>query len=424
MNLLVLVHRIPYPPNKGDKIRSWNEVRHLSERHRVHLGCLVDQEEDGSHVETLRARVASLEAVPLSPRRARLASLTAIAGTKPLSVRYFASTRLRAWVADTLRREAIDAVLVFSSQMAEYVMDVDLPRVMDFCDVDSEKWREYASRAPRLVRPVYALEARRLAAYERAILERFDASVLVTARERALWSHLPADLQSRVHVIPNGVDLKYFAPGALRPSPPPDPHALVFTGAMDYYANVDAVTFFAHEVLPRVRQSVPQARFLIVGNRPTPAVQRLAQLPGVVVTGFVEDTRVYYAGAAACVVPLRIARGIQNKVLEAMAMGRPVVVSPAAGASLGARSGREVVIAEGAEDFAAQVVGLLRDPARAEAVGAAARRFVERKYVWERAMTRLESLLEDAVARRRGGRRTTAVAVEEHTRIAVGTSHV
>jgi sugar transferase (PEP-CTERM/EpsH1 system associated) len=422
MNLLVLVHRIPYPPNKGDKIRSWNEVRHLSERHRVHLGCMVDQEEDWSHVEALRARVASLEAVPLMPRRARIASLAAIAGSKPLSVRYFASQRLERWVADTLRREAIDAVFVFSSQMAEYVMDVDLPRVMDFCDVDSEKWREYAARAPRLLRPIYGLEAQRLAAYERAILERFDASVLVTSRERALWQSLPAELLNRVHVIPNGVDLTYFAPGALRPTPPPDPHALVFTGAMDYYANVDAVTFFAHEVLPRVQQRIPQARFFIVGNRPTPAVTRLAQLPGVEVTGFVEDTRAYYARAAACVVPLRIARGIQNKVLEAMAMGRPVVVTTAAGASLGARAGREVVIADGAEDFAAQVVDLLRNPARAEAVGAAARRFVEREYVWERAMSRLESLLEDAVARHRGGKRAVPVAVEEPTPIAVGTS--
>jgi sugar transferase (PEP-CTERM/EpsH1 system associated) len=423
MNLLVLVHRIPYPPNKGDKIRSWNEVRHLSARHRVHLGCFVDQREDWAHVETLRARVASLEAVPLDPRRARLASLTALAGNQPLSVRYFASQRLQAWVNETVRRESMDAVLVFSSQMAPYVMDLDRPRVMDFCDVDSEKWREYAGRAPRILRPIYALEAARLATFERAVLERFDAGILVTARERALWAHLPAALQARVHVIPNGVDLTYFAPGALRPSPPPDPFALVFTGAMDYWANVDAVTHFAREVLPRVQQEIPPARFYIVGNRPVPAVQRLAQLPGVVVTGFVDDTRAYYARAAACVVPLRIARGIQNKVLEAMAMGRPVVVSPAAGASLGARAGREVLVADGAEAFAERVVELLRDPARAEAVGAAARRFVEREYVWDQSMTRLESLLVDAVARRQGGTRPVAVEATAETAIAVGTAH-
>ena len=422
MNLLVLVHRIPYPPNKGDKIRSWNEVRHLSERHRVHLGCLVDQAEDWTHVEALRAQVASLEAVPLDPRRARIASLGAIPGSKPLSVRYFASQRLKCWVADTLRREPIDAVFVFSSQMAEYVMDIDLPRVMDFCDVDSEKWREYAVYARRLLRPVYALEARRMAAYERAILQRFDASVLVTSRERALWQGLPADLLRRVHVIPNGVDLATFAPGALRPTPPPDPHAIVFTGAMDYYANVDAVTFFAHEVLPRVRQRVPQARFFIVGSRPAPAVTRLAQLPGVEVTGFVEDIRAYYARAAVCVVPLRIARGIQNKVLEAMAMGRAVVATAAAGASLGARPGREIVIADGAENMAAQVVGLLRDPARAAAVGIAARRFVEREHVWESAMSRLESLLQEAVANHRRGAQPLPLGVEVEAAVASGTT--
>jgi sugar transferase (PEP-CTERM/EpsH1 system associated) len=411
MNLLYLVHRIPYPPNKGDKIRSYHELAHLARRHRVHLGCLADDADDLQHAGTLRQMTASCEVVPLDLRRARLQSLAALAAGAPLSVRWFESARLRRWVERTVREEALDAVLVFSSSMASYVEGVDLPCVMDFCDVDSDKWRQYAARAPWPLRPVYALEARRLRQFEMRVLRRCSAATLVTERERALWSDLPADLFAKVHVIPNGVDLDYFAPATAPRAAAGMPPAIVFTGAMDYYANVDAVVFFAEEVLPRVRAAVPEARFTIVGNRPTPRVQALARRPGVEVTGFVADTRPYYAGAAVCVVPLRIARGIQNKLLEAMAMGRPVVASPAAAAGLGARSGDEVRVADGAAAMAAAVVDLLRDPQRATAMGDAARRFVEREYVWERAMDRLEQLLASSIVAPRQDTRVTPAEI-------------
>jgi polysaccharide biosynthesis protein PslH len=288
-----------------------------------------------------------------------------------------------------------------------------LPWVMDFCDVDSDKWQQYAARAPWPLRPVYALEARRLRTFEHDLLERCSAATLVTEREKALWSHVPADLFAKVHVIPNGVDLTYFAPLA----PPADaagaPPTVVFTGAMDYYANVDAVVFFAQEVLPRVRAAVPEVRFLVVGNRPTSRVLALARHPGVEVTGFVPDTRPYYVQASVCVVPLRIARGIQNKLLEAMAMGRPVVASSAAADGLGARAGDELRVADEAAAMAAAVVELLRDPQRATAMGDAARRFVAREYVWERSMRRLEQLLETSCSRRRGDGGTSPVPVAE-----------
>jgi glycosyltransferase involved in cell wall biosynthesis len=176
--------------------------------------------------------------------------------------------------------------------------------------------------------------------------------------------------------------------------PAVEPQTLVFTGAMDYYANVDAVTWFATEVLPRIQAEVPGTRLCIVGSRPAPQVQALARRPGVVVTGFVDDIRDWYARAAVCVVPLRIARGIQNKVLEALAMGRPVVASSPAAAGLGARSGEELRVADDPADWAREVVDLLRAPQAAAALGAAGRRFVEREYVWDTAMRGLEALLE------------------------------
>jgi len=410
MNLLFLAHRIPYPPNKGDKIRSFHQLQHLARRHRLHLGCLADDRADLQHLPVLRQMTASCEVAPLGSHRARLHSLAALATGAPLSVRWFESARLRRYVERTVHDEALDAVLLFSSSMAPYLDGVDLPFVMDFCDVDSDKWQQYASRAPWPLRQLYALEARRLRAYEQDVLQRCSAATLVTEREKALWADLPASMRGKVHVVPNGVDLEYFAPRPPGAPPSPASPALVFTGAMDYYANVDAVVFFAEEVLPQVRAAVPEARFQIVGNRPTPRVQALARRPGVEVTGFVDDTRPYYAGAAVCVVPLRIARGIQNKLLEAMAMGRPVVASPAAAAGLGARAGDEIRVAGDAPAMAAAVVELLHDPARAAAMGDAARRFVEREYVWERAMARLEQLLVASVATRRG--RPAAVPAE------------
>jgi sugar transferase (PEP-CTERM/EpsH1 system associated) len=407
MNLLVLVHRIPYPPNKGDKIRSYHELRYLAARHRVHLGCLADQPEDLAHVPLLRQMATSLEVVPLDPRRARLRSLAALASTEPLSVRYFASRRLQAWVDATLRRERIDAVLLFSSPMWAYVAQRGLPVVMDFCDVDSDKWRQYAERAPWLMRPVYALEARRLRAWEQEALHGAAASVLVAERERRLWSDLPVALQTKVHVVRNGVDLQFFTP---RRSPDPGADTIVFTGAMDYYANVDAVTFFAREVLPRVRARRPGAQFVIVGSRPTDEVRALAALPGVQVTGFVDDVRDWYARASVCVVPLRIARGIQNKLLEALAMQRPVVCTAAAADGLGAGGGDGIRIADGAPALADAVIEVLADRARAAAQAAAGRRFVEREYEWDGAMAMLERLLERAATAGTDARSVTTEA--------------
>jgi sugar transferase (PEP-CTERM/EpsH1 system associated) len=397
MNLLYLAHRIPYPPNKGDKIRSWNELRYLAARHTVHLGCLVDEPSDMQHVETLRRLVASMEAVRLDVRRARLRSLVGLVQPGPLSVRYFSSPRLQRYVDRVLASQPIDAIVLFSSPMAAYVAHSDRPLVVDFCDVDSDKWRQYAERAGQPRRSIYAIEARRLRRYEIALLERCRAATLVTHAEKELWADLPPALRDKVHVVPNGVDLEHFAPGVVAQQR--EPRALVFTGAMDYFANVDAVTWFADAVLPRIQAVYADAVFYVVGSNPAPAVQALASRRGVVVTGFVDDIRGHYARAALCVVPLRIARGIQNKVLEAMAMGRPVLTTEPAFAGLGAEPDAEVCVAADAEAFAARAIQLLGDPVRAESMGRAGRAFVEREYVWERSMRRFEALLQASHAR-------------------------
>jgi sugar transferase (PEP-CTERM/EpsH1 system associated) len=262
-------------------------------------------------------------------------------------------------------------------------------RIMDFIDVDSYKWSEYADRSPPWKSWLYRYEARELARYERRIAAEFDATLVVSEQERR---YFPGGPPATLTAVSNGVDLGFFTP---RAAPPPGAAApaVVFTGVMDYRPNVDGVTWFVERLWGRIRAGCPSARLLIVGSRPTAAVLRLAQHPGVEVTGFVPDVRDYLAQASVCVAPLRIARGVQNKVLEAMAMGRPVVTTAAAFEGLEAEPGRDLLVAAGEDEFVAAVGQLLADPVRAAAIGVAARQCVERHYRWDDNLRVLEGLV-------------------------------
>ncbi|MBO8084776.1 MAG: TIGR03087 family PEP-CTERM/XrtA system glycosyltransferase [Marichromatium sp.] len=395
-DLLFLVHRIPYPPNKGDKIRSFHLLRFLSEHYRVHLATFIDQPEDRVH----RARVAeccvSSWFGTLDPRRDKLLSLRGLLGGEPLTLTYYRDRALRRWLRETRARHAIGRVLAFSSSMGQYLFDpacADLRRVIDLVDVDSEKWRQYAAESPPPMRWVYAREARRLGAFERRLATACDASTLVSEAEAALFRERLDDASARVEVVGNGVDTAHFAVAPGTPSPYPDlAPRLVFTGAMDYWANAQGAAWFAEQVLPRIRARRADAEFWVVGMNPTRAVRQLGRLPGVVVTGAVPDVRPYLQHAAAAVVPLHIARGIQNKVLEAMAMARPVIATPQALEGIPAAPGREARVAEAVEPFAAECLAALAtsdDP-----MGAQGRALVERHFAWEATLPRLVELLE------------------------------
>jgi len=332
--LLFLAHRIPYPPNKGDKVRSYHLLRHLAERYRVHLGAFVDAREDWAHAQTLRQWCAGLCLRPLHPRLKRLASARALLSGEALTLAYFRDRALAAWAAGTVRAAGVRHAVAFSSAMAQYVRGpafAGVRRVVDMVDVDSEKWRAYGARRHGPMAWVYRREADRLLAFERTVAAEADATVFVSAEEAALFRSLAPEAAARVSCLDNGVDTAYFDPTRDYPNPyRAGERVLAFTGAMDYWANVDAVSWFAEAVFPRVRAGQPQARFYVVGARPSEAVRRLARLPGVQVTGAVADVRPYLRHARAAVAPMRIARGVQNKVLEAMAMNRPVIATPAA----------------------------------------------------------------------------------------------
>ncbi|RYE76116.1 MAG: TIGR03087 family PEP-CTERM/XrtA system glycosyltransferase, partial [Oxalobacteraceae bacterium] len=313
-HLLYLAHRIPYPPNKGDKIRSYHLLKHLAERYQVHLGTFIDDPDDWQYVDAVKKLCGETHFARLDSRMARAGSATALLRNRPLSLDYYRSRGLADWITRLHAKLPVSRVLVFSSPMAQFVQAGRYARrVIDFVDVDSAKWTEYADQKSWPMNHVYAREGRQLLRYERQVARDFDASLFVSSQEAALFAGMAPESASKVGWFSNGVDSAYFSPHHDFASPYPEGGpVMVFTGAMDYWPNIDAVQWFAAEMLPVVRRQHPDARFCIVGARPSREVQALAALPGVTVTGTVPDVRPYLAHAALAVAPLRIARGIQN----------------------------------------------------------------------------------------------------------------
>jgi sugar transferase (PEP-CTERM/EpsH1 system associated) len=394
--LLYLCHRIPYPPNKGDKIRAFNWLRALATRHTVHLGSFVDAPEDWAHRAALGSWCDQLCLRPLKPRRAKLRSLTGLARGEALSFGYYRDRGMQVWVDRLLRERPIQAVLAFSSTMAPYVAaHSGCRRILDFVDVDSDKWAQYAAHTRPPMRWVYAREARRLAAGECNLARLFDASLFVSRAEADFFRQMAPDCAAKVHALGNGVDADYFDPAGAYPDPGGEAPRIVFTGAMDYGANVDAVCWFVEHVWPRIREAVPAARFTIVGTRPAQRVRALTATPGVEVTGQVPDVRPYLARARVAIAPMRIARGLQNKVLEALAMARPVVLTPQAAAGLVPGDPAFCTLAETAPDFGAAVIERLQQPGDVN-VGKRAREYVLRHYAWPARFTALEEIVSGA----------------------------
>ena len=393
--ILVLCHRIPYPPNKGDKIRSFHMVRHLARQGwRIHLGALADDPNDLDYLDSLRPMCASLAVEPLTRWHKLRSGLGALKGTS-FSVEYFHDGRLQRFVDDILARRTVSAALVVCAPMAEYLLSRahQLPPrvVLDLMDVDSEKWREYARRCAWPMSWVYSLEARLLGEYERLAGQIFDHVILVSEAEASLYRQVHGNSE-KVTSVSNGVDLEYFSTNGT--CPPQKQPKLVFCGAMDYYPNIDAVTWFASDVLPLIRSKFPETQFWIVGANPAAGVLTLADKPGVHVTGSVDDVREFVAGASLSVAPMRIARGVQNKVLEAMAMGKAVLVTPQALEGIDANPGWDVAVAPcEPEAFAGAAVDLLREISSSAIMGARARTQVERHYSWDARLASLDELL-------------------------------
>ena len=385
-DILFLAHRLPWPPDRGDRIRSWHMLKALTAERPVHVAALVDCAEDASEAQVaqVNAVAATLSTAVRTKPRAVAVAESLITGV-PASVAAFSSRRLREAVNVRLRGGGIDTIFAFSGQMAQYV-----PRdwrgrfVMDFVDVDSAKFAQLGETTRGLAGIALRREARRLLAFETATARRADAALFVSQAEAALFESRTG---IAAQVVENGVDAVHFAPGTVEPAMAASP-LIVFTGQMDYVPNVAAVVGFVRDVLPML----PGATFAIVGRAPTAAVAALAGA-NVIVTGAVADTRPWIAAAAVIVAPLALARGVQNKVLEAMAMARPVVASPGAATGIDARDGVELIVADGAAAQATAIAALIADPARAAAIGAAARARVVKRYSWDACLAPLAALV-------------------------------
>ena len=386
--VLFLAHRVPFPPDRGDKIRSFHVLTHIASFARVHLVAFADDPRDLDPPAEFRALLGECVVLPRAKSRAR-AAVEALATGKPLSLAAFADRRFAAAVRDILSRYPVDVIYAFSGQMAQYLPDGGPRVVMDFVDLDSAKFAAYADDARGPMRWLMRREARLLGAYERAVAARVDASLFVSEAEAAL---LPG-----AQALENGIDTVRFDPAVVAPVAERGP-LIVFTGQMDYRPNIDAVTAFARDALPTIRARHPGARFAIVGRAPTPAVRALAG-EALIVTGEVADVRPWLAAAAVVVAPLQLARGVQNKVLEAMAMARAVVASPAAAEGID-HAGTIVV----ADEPADAVCMLLDAPFKAEALGMLARERVKARYGWDARLAGVRELLSPSPLQGRGCR--------------------
>jgi sugar transferase (PEP-CTERM/EpsH1 system associated) len=393
--ILFLAHRVPWPPDRGDKIRSHHILKYLAEMAPVHVGAFADHAHDMGFAAAMDSSIASSH-VEIRSKPTWLAGAEAMLTGKPVSIASFARASMAAWVRCVLASRPISHIFCFSGQMAQYVpADFKGRFVMDFVDVDSAKFENFAETGNRVMRWVHAREGRLLAAFERGVAMRADVNLFVSDAEAALFRARSGVNNARA--LGNGIDTAFYDPqAAFRTLHPPftDP-LIVFTGQMDYRPNIEAVTIFATESMPIIRATNPEATFAIVGRNPTAAVSDLSALPGVQVTGAVDDVRSWLAAADVVVAPLRTARGIQNKVLEGMAMAKPVVASPAAAEGIDAQPGVHFYVEDKARAEADRVCALLADSKAMQRVGVAARAHVIAHYGWHQQLGPLRHMMSE-----------------------------
>jgi sugar transferase (PEP-CTERM/EpsH1 system associated) len=403
MELLYLSHRIPYPPNKGDKIRSFNLLQRLAKKWTVHLGAFIDDKDDWQYTETLDNIFEETRFVGLSPLAAKGKALSGLITGSSLTVPYYKSAEMRAWISHILASRPIDCVLAFSSSMAQYLYlaeDHDVRRVVDFCDVDSEKWRQYADSFNGAKRWIYSREARKLCREEESFGQQSDAAIFVSNEESSLYCQQTGVDRNKVHCVRNGVDTDYFDPELAMPNPfPGSGQNIVFVGAMDYWPNIDAARWFTEEIMPQIRASGVAARFWIVGSKPSRDIVALAENTDIIVTGRVDDVRPFLKFANCTVAPLRVARGVQNKVLEALAMARPICASSAAleGLTFGEECG--ISVCDTTSDWVEALSSHIGDDAGLTNFDCA-RRTVRAAYSWDASARDLAAIVTDHVPSR------------------------
>ncbi|HJY48904.1 MAG TPA: TIGR03087 family PEP-CTERM/XrtA system glycosyltransferase [Stellaceae bacterium] len=393
MRIFYICRRVPFPPDRGDKIAAFNAIRHLAARHEVHVFCLGDGVRDLANISGLQAYAKSVSAAPVDEFTIKLRALAALVTGQPLSVAALNESKLHDAIQKKFTELRPDLIIVYSCNMAQFAEHFpNVPRIMHFGDLDSLKWPQYAERSSIPLNWIYAIEARRLLGYERHIAQIFSHALVHTEIEKHDFERLIPGIP--VAVVGNGVDLDYFRSAGEAKKPA----SMVFTGVMDYRPNIDAVVWFCDEILPIVQANIPAANFTICGSRPAPAVRRLAKRRGVRVTGWVADARPYLDRAEIFVAPLRMARGVQNKLLEALAMGLPCVASTAAWSGTAVADGQGILATDEPREFARHVIDLLGDSNGRAEMARRARAAAVANYRWEVQLACLDQVIAAAVS--------------------------
>jgi sugar transferase (PEP-CTERM/EpsH1 system associated) len=392
---LFLCHRLPFPPNKGDKIRSHALLRHLAGRGRVHLACFIDDSDDLQYRDDVR-RLAGGQCLfePIDKGTKWLRAIAAVARDESVTTAFFSSPAMRKWIRKLLAAEDIGSAIVFGSAMAPYLLKhraLCRRTIFDMVDVDSDKWRQYAESSVGPKRWIFAREAGAIAKLEREAAQAFGRTLLVSPFEAETFRQLVPECAARVDSLSNGVDLAFFSPGPFANPFPDGELPIVMTGHMDYRPNCDGALWLAKNVAPLLFAEFPNAHLYFVGANPPAALRAIASSK-ITVTGRVDDVRPYIQGAEVVVAPLLIARGVQNKVLEAMAMKKCVVATREATRALAVESGRLLWIANEPQPFADAISAAIRSPDRQEVMDGA-RKYVERHHDWATILTKLDAAL-------------------------------
>jgi sugar transferase (PEP-CTERM/EpsH1 system associated) len=395
MKVLYICHRFPYPPKRGGKIRPFNMIKHLSRDHDVYVASIVRSAQEAKEGEGLGQYCSHYEMGHVRDPVQALRMVTRLPTPTPSSMGFFYSPQLARRVREMLTGEQFDLIFVHCSSVAQYVEGVrDIPKILDFGDLDSQKWLEYARFKPFPLSLGYRLEGKKLERAEQRLASRFD---MCTATTRAEWETLESyGMGVPTDWFPNGVDSEYFAPS----HEAYDPDTIAFVGRMDYYPNQECMFDFCAATLPLLRARRPTLKLLIVGADPSPAVQRLGRQPGVTVTGSVPDVRPYLRRSALMVAPLNIARGTQNKILEAMALGIPVVTSPIAAGGVDASAPSDFVVASTPDEYATAILQIIEDPAERNRLALAGRARMLSHHGWEQSMQRLDGIIERCLSRK------------------------
>ncbi|MBS1771813.1 MAG: glycosyltransferase [Bacteroidetes bacterium] len=386
MKLLFFANRVPYPPYRGDKLKIYNLAKRLSKSHELHLLTFAQTKEDLEYKAELEKVFHKVHFVYLPKWRSALNCLSAGWDSKPLQVLYFRSAEMRKQLEQVLTADKFDAIHVQHLRMSPYLSKrKDIPRILDMPDAFSMYWeRRIKAQKNPFLKIFETVEQGRVLKYER-IMKEYNLSLVCSTEDKAYLESKHGI--NNIELLPNGVDLDVFKAANHDYS---HNHTLLFTGNMNYAPNVDAVIYFTKEILPLVKQKYPQVKFIIAGQKPIPKVQALAT-DDIIVTGFVKDLAATYNEASVVVAPLRFGAGTQNKVLEAMAMGVPVVCSEIGFAGLGIANGDGAVMQKDPALFADAVIDLLSDASKREYVGKKGMEVIQQKFSWDSIAKQLEN---------------------------------